>query len=110
MRKTLWIIALALAFSASPRAQADSFTDYTINFMGPAGTLFPVSGTIVYDITPGALNPFATCTVKWDGETFDFSPISNQYNYLSLQHTPSPFYNDTTSHTGTNAYQILSGC
>jgi len=107
MRKTLWIIALALAFSASPRAQADSFTDYTINFMGPAGTLFPVSGTIVYDSTPGALNPFATFTVSWDGETFDFAPIANQYNYLYGTHTPASFNTSVAGCTGTTGYQPL---
>src|SRR5882757_8103294 len=49
-------------------AHADTFTDYTINFLGPAGALFPTSGTIVYDSTAGALNRFSSFVVKWDGE------------------------------------------
>ena len=110
MRKSFWIIALValvLAVGAAPRAQADSFTDYTINFMGPAGTLFPVSGTIVYDNTPGALNPFATFTVSWDGETFDFAPIANQYNYLAGTQTPALFNTSVAGCTGTTGYQQL---
>jgi hypothetical protein len=40
-------MAVLLAVTVSPRAHADTFTDYTINFLRPAGALFPTSGTIV---------------------------------------------------------------
>jgi hypothetical protein len=107
MRKLLCFMAVLLAASFSPRAHADTFTDYTINFLGPAGTLFPSSGTIVYDNTPGALNPFSAFTVKWDGETFDFTAIANQYNYLFGTNTPALFNTSVPGCTGTTGYQSL---
>ncbi len=79
MRKSLWIAALLIAVVA-PTAYADTFTNYTITFMGPAGTLFPASGSIVYDSTAGALNPFASFKVSWDGEVFDYTAIANQFD------------------------------
>jgi hypothetical protein len=91
MRKLLWIIGLLLAVIAAPRASADSFTYYTINFMGPAGTLFPTSGSIVYDNKKKAVNPFTSFTINWDGEVFDFTAAANQFNYLPGTHTLALF-------------------
>jgi len=107
MRKLLYFMAVMFAVTVSPRAHADTFTDYTINFLGPVGTLFPTSGTIVYDNTPGALNPFSSFTVKWDGETFDFAPIANQYNYLFGTQTPALFNTSVPGCTGASGYQSL---
>jgi hypothetical protein len=100
-------MAVLLAASASPRAYADTFTDYTINFLGPAGTLFPTSGTIVYDSTPGALNPFSTFMVNWDGITFNFAAIANQYNYLAGSQTPALFNTSLPGCTGATGLQSL---
>lgn len=107
MRKLFCFMAVLLAVTVSPRAHADSFTDYTINFLGPAGTLFPTSGTIVYDNTPGALNPFSTFAVNWDGETFDFAAIANQYNYLAGSQTPALFNSSLPGCTGATGLQTL---
>ena len=107
MKKLFCFMAVLFAVTVSPRAHADTFTDYTINFLGPAGTLFPTSGTIVYDSTPGALNPFSSFTVKWDGETFDFTAIANQYNYLYGTHTPATFNTSVAGCTGASGYQSL---
>ncbi|HET7109217.1 MAG TPA: PEP-CTERM sorting domain-containing protein [Candidatus Acidoferrum sp.] len=107
MRKQLFLLAVLLAVSISPRAHADTFTDYTINFLGPAGTLFPTSGIIVYDNTPGALNPFSDFTVKWDGESFNFAAIANQYNYLAGSQTPALFNTSLPGCTGATGLQIL---
>ena len=30
------------------------------------------------EVAPGAVNPFASFTVNWDGEAFDFAGIVNQ--------------------------------
>jgi len=110
MKKFLGIITLLVAVSVSallsPVVYADTFTDYTINFLGPAGTVFPTSGTIVYDSTPGALNPFAGFSVSWDGEVFDFASIANQYNYLAGTQTPAMFNTSVPGCTGAG-YQSL---
>jgi len=107
MRKLLCFMAVLLAASVSPRAYADTFTDYIINFLGPAGTLLPTSGTIVYDNTPGALNPFSSFTVKWDGEVFDFAAIANQYNYLAGSQAPALFNTSLPGCTGATGLQTL---
>jgi hypothetical protein len=111
MRKSLGIIALLLAVSLSallsPGVYADTFTDYTITFLGPTGTLFPTSGTIVYDSTPGAVNPFTSFSVSWDGEIFDFAAIANQYNYLAGTQTPAMFNTSVPGCTGAAGYQSL---
>jgi len=107
MKKLLGCMAVLLAVTFSPRAHADTFTDYTINFLGPVGTLLPTSGTIVYDSTPGALNPFSTFTVNWDGETFDFAAVANQYNYLAGSQTPALFNTSLPGCTGATGLQSL---
>jgi len=110
MKKCLGIFALLLAVSLtallSPCVYADSFTDYTITFLGPAGTLLPTSGTIVYDSTPGAVNPFASFSVSWDGEVFDFASIANTYNYLAGTQTQALFNTSVPGCTG-SGYQSL---
>lgn len=111
MRKITWVVVLVLVVSAcsilSPDAVADSFADYTINFLGPAGTVFPTSGTIIYDNNPKALNPFTSFVVDWDGEVFDFTAIANQYNYLSGTHTPATFNTSLPGCTGASGFQPL---
>ncbi len=107
MRKLYCFMAVLLAASFSPPAHADTFTDYTINFLGPAGTLFPTSGTIVYDSTTGAHNPFSSFVVNWDGETFNFTAIANQYNYLFGTNTPALFNTSVPGCTGASGYQPL---
>jgi len=107
MRKLFCLVAVLLATSVSPRVHADTFTDYTINFLGPVGTLFPTSGTIVYDNTPGALNPFSSFVVNWDGETFDFAAIANQYNYVFGTQTQALFSTSVPGCTGASGFQSL---
>jgi hypothetical protein len=111
MRKITWVAALVFAAGACsillPSAHADAFTDYTINFLGPVGTLFPTSGTIVYDRTPHRLNPFARFVVTWDGEVFDFTAIANQYNYVAGTHTPAMFNTSLPGCTGPGGFQSL---
>jgi len=106
MRKSLWIVALLLAVVA-PSAYADTFTNYTITFMGPAGTLFPASGSIVYDSTSGALNPFASFKVSWDGEVFDYTALANQFNYVSGTQTQALFNTSVAGCSGAAGYQAL---
>jgi hypothetical protein len=111
MKKFLGIITLLVAVSVpallSPVVYADTFTDYTINFLGPAGTLFPTSGTIVYDSTAGAVKPFTSFSVSWDGEVFDFAAIANQYNYLAGTQTLATFNTSVPGCTGASGYQSL---
>ena len=107
MKKLFCCMAVLLAATVSPRANADTFTGYTINFLGPAGTLLPTSGTIVYDSTPGALDPFSTFTVNWDGETFDFTAIANQFNYVFGTQTQALFNTSVPGCTGATGLQTL---
>jgi hypothetical protein len=107
MKKSFWVIALLLAASVSPSAHADTYTNYTIAFLGPSGTLLPTSGSIVYDNTPGALNPFSSFKVSWDAEVFDYTAIANQYNYLFGTHTPALFNTSLAGCTGATGYQPL---
>lgn len=108
MRKSLWIIftVLFLAIGAT-NAHADTYIDYTINFMGPPGTVLPTEGTIVYDLTPGVLDPFSQFTVRWDGEFFDYTPAANQFNYLYGTHDPAYFDTSSGSCAGVTGYQPL---
>ncbi|HET6929888.1 MAG TPA: hypothetical protein VFI45_06175 [Candidatus Acidoferrum sp.] len=111
MRKMTWVAGLLVAVSACtillPGAHADAFTDYTINFLGPTGTLFPTSGTIIYDRTPKRLNPFASFVVNWDGEVFDFTAIANQYNYVPGTHTQAMFNTSLPGCSGKGGLQSL---
>jgi hypothetical protein len=101
------LLAVSVLSILSSGAYADTFDDYTITFLGPTGTLFPTSGTIVYDDTPGALNPFSSFTVNWDGEVFDYTAIANQYDYLYGTHTPATFNTSVAGCTGATGYQTL---
>jgi hypothetical protein len=75
MRKTLWVI-LAVLFVASvaPRAHADTFTNYAINFTLSGGSPAPSTATFVYDNT---LATFTSADVLWNGITFNFLLTAN---------------------------------
>lgn len=75
MRKTLWVI-LAVLFVASvaPRAHADTFTNYAINFTLSGGSPAPSTATFVYDNTTAT---FTSADVVWNGITFNFLLTTN---------------------------------
>jgi hypothetical protein len=108
MQKFLWIVTLLVAGLLVPGLRADTYTDYTFNFMGPSGTLFPTAGSFIYDDTAGAINPFSDFTVNWDGESFDYTTVANQYDYLFGTHNLASYFIPPSSGcTGPSGNQSL---
>jgi hypothetical protein len=66
----LWLV-FTLCF-AVPNAQADTVTNYTINFTG--SSILPTSGSFTYDSAMPGLSNFI---VVWDGFTFNLTSSAN---------------------------------
>jgi hypothetical protein len=112
MRNSLWIIPalLLLAAVGAPAAQADTYTNYTIDFTLTGGSISPTSGLFTYDDTA---NQFTSFTVVWDGINFDVTSAANSPMILDSSFNPfiGPLPTCLTATSGAAAsLSLLTDC